>query len=647
MNSLNPTAVATLADIEAFEACSPDLSLSLCSTYELLARGAAIAPDMPALSFFVRTEDHARPVVWSHREWLARITQTANMLRRLGVQRGDVVAYILPNLPETHWTIWGAETAGIAFAINALLEPATMRELLVAANARWLVTQAPTAGDPLWDKVSRCATEVASLRGVITVDALRHLPTAAAMAPQPLPHRVGQLSVYDFGKLVAASPDEDLEFDAPQVDDVASYFCTGGTTGRPKIAVRTHATETANAIQLAAVLGEGCMVPGRTMFCGLPLFHVNAQIGTGLAPWSRGGHVLLGTAQGFRAPGLIPQFWDIAARHRLVTLSGVPTIYASLLQVPRAGQDLSALRYALCGAAPMPVELFRRFETEIGVRILEGYGLTEAGCVSTLNPPDAPTRFGSIGLRMPWQEVRALALDDEGRYLRDAEVGEVGILAVRGPNLFAGYLEAEHNKGLWIERPGADRTPRRWLNTGDLGRVDGDGFCWLAGRKKELIIRGGHNVDPKTIEEPLHRHPAVALAAAVGYPDAHAGEVPIVYVQLRPGAQATSDELMAHAQRAIGERAAWPKRIEIVEALPLTAVGKIFKPALTLRAIESAARAEAVAAGATLDVLEAASDARVGAVLRWRAHDNADALRARLARHTFRTEELAAPANGG
>jgi acyl-CoA synthetase (AMP-forming)/AMP-acid ligase II len=356
MNSLNPTTVATLADIEAFEACSPDLSLSLCSTYELLARGAAIAPDMPALSFFVRTEDHARPVVWSHREWLARITQTANMLRRLGVQRGDVVAYILPNLPETHWTIWGAETAGIAFAINALLEPATMRELLVAANARWLVTQAPTAGDPLWDKVSRCATEVASLRGVIAVDALRHLPTAAAMAPQPLPHRVGQLSVYDFGKLVAASPDEDLEFDAPQVDDVASYFCTGGTTGRPKIAVRTHATETANAIQLAAVLGEGCMAPGRTMFCGLPLFHVNAQIGTGLAPWSRGGHVLLGTAQGFRAPGLIPQFWDIAARHRLVTLFGVPTIYASLLQVPRAGQDLSALRYALCGAAPMPVE---------------------------------------------------------------------------------------------------------------------------------------------------------------------------------------------------------------------------------------------------------------------------------------------------
>jgi hypothetical protein len=236
--------------------------------------------------------------------------------------------------------------------------------------------------------------------------------------------------------------------------------------------------------------------------------------------------------------------------------------------------------------------------------------------------------------------VRALALDDEGRYLRDAEVGEVGILAVRGPNLFAGYLEAEHNKGLWIERPGADRTPRRWLNTGDLGRVDGDGFCWLAGRKKELIIRGGHNVDPKTIEEPLHRHPAVALAAAVGYPDAHAGEVPIVYVQLRPGAQATSDELMAHAQRAIGERAAWPKRIEIVEALPLTAVSES-SPALTLRAIDTP-RARGRAAGATLDVLEARptpGSARCCAGARTTTLTRCGpGLRA-----TFRLEELAAP----
>lgn len=624
-------APASLADIEAIETRTPDLSSRLCSSYELLARGAAIAPDAPALSFFARVQDHDRPQVWSHRAWLARITQTANMLRRLGVQRSDVVAYVLPNLPQTHWTIWGAETAGIAFAVNPLLEPDVMRELLAAANVRWLVTQAPAADDALWDKVSRCAAEVRSLQGVIAVDARSQLP---------LPSRIQHLPVHDFDELLAAAPGDALEFEPPRVDDVASYFCTGGTTGRPKIAVRTHATETANAMQLAAVLGESCMAPGRTMFCGLPLFHVNAQIGTGLAPWSRGGHVLLGTAQGYRTPGLLVQFWEIVERHRLVTLSGVPTIYAALLQQPRAGRDLSSLRYALCGAAPMPVELFRRFEAETGVRILEGYGLTEAGCVSSLNPPGgAPPRIGSIGVRMPWQALRAFILDDEGIWLRDAAADEVGVLAVRGPNLFAGYLEPEHDRGLWIARPDDSGASQRWLNTGDLGRVDADGYVWLAGRRKELIIRGGHNIDPKVIEEPLHAHPAVALAAAVGRPDAHAGEVPVAYVQLRPGARASVDELAAWAQQRIGERAAWPKRIEIVDALPLTGVGKIFKPALTVREIESVVRAEAQAAGAALAALDVVADARLGLVARWQAHERADVLRERLSQYTFRTRE--------
>ena len=630
--------VACLADIEAIESRQPDLRPALCSSYEMLTRGAAIAPDSPALSFFARPQDHSRPLVWSHRAWLARITQAANMLRRLGVQRHDVVAYVLPNLPETHWTIWGAETAGIAFAVNPMLEPTVMRELLVAANARWLVTLTPASDAELWHKVSGIAEQVQSLQGVLVVDALRHLPQETGVAPEPLPKNIGRLAVHDFAQLLDAASDAALQFEPPAVSDVASYFCTGGTTGRPKIAVRTHATETANAMQLASVLGDACMSPGRTLFCGLPLFHVNAQIGTGLAPWSRGGHVVLGTPQGYRTPGLLKQFWEIVEHHRLATFSGVPTIFAALLQAPCAGRDLSSLRYALCGAAPMPVELFRRFEAEVGVRILEGYGLTEAGCVSSINPPGAPAKVGSIGLRMPWQAMRALVLDDDARYLRDAAIDEVGVISVRGPNLFAGYLEAEHNKGLWIERDGKDGVA--WLNTGDLGRVDANGYVWLAGRKKELIIRGGHNIDPKTIEEPLHRHPAVALAAAVGRPDVHAGEVPVAYVQLRPGASATTDELAAFAQANIGERAAWPKQIEIVDALPLTAVGKIFKPALVQREIERVVRAEALAVGATLEVLDVAPDKRLGIVARWRAGSNAGLLRNRLGQYTFHSQQV-------
>ena len=163
------------------------------------------------------------------------------------------------------------------------------------------------------------------------------------------------------------------------------------------------------------------------------------------------------------------------------------------------------------------------------MRIVEGYGLTEGACVSSGNPAGAEPRIGSIGIRYPYQDMRALILDGD-KYVRDAETNEIGVIAIRGPNVFAGYLDPAHNLGIWIDRDG-----ETWLNTGDLGRQDADGYFWLTGRKKELIIRGGHNIDPKLIEEPLHRHPAVALAAAIGRPDPHAGEAPVAYVQLKEG----------------------------------------------------------------------------------------------------------------
>ncbi|MEN0107801.1 MAG: acyl-CoA synthetase, partial [Pseudomonas sp.] len=201
------------------------------------------------------------------------------------------------------------------------------------------------------------------------------------------------------------------------------------------------------------------------------------------------------------------------------------------------------------------------------------------------------------GLRLPYQAMRALVLDEQGNYLRAAAVDEVGVIAIHGPNLFAGYLDANHNRGAWIEVDG-----QRWLNTGDLGREDADGYFWLTGRKKELIIRGGHNIDPKQIEEALQGHPAVALVAAVGSPDAYAGEVPVAYVQLLAGQSATTDELLGYAVQHISERAAVPKRIEILPSLPLTSVGKLFKPALQQREIARVIEQEARAAAVTVEV---------------------------------------------
>lgn len=645
MNALAASPLRNLQDIEAMEAHLPDVMAGQQSTYALLSEGAKVRPDAAALSFFLRTEDHQRPYVWTHREWMAKITQAANMFRQLGVQRGDVLAFVLPNLPETHWTIWGGEAAGIVLAINPLLEPAMMLELLKAAQPKWIVTLAPTPGADLWEKVAGIAPQVHGLKGVLSISPLRYLrhplaPVLRLMNRLKTPTRLGTVPVLDFHRELAGQDGATLRFAPPCLDDVASYFCTGGTTGMPKIAVRTHRTEVANALELAAVAASELDGPDVTVFCGLPLFHVNAQIGTGLSLWARGGHVLLATPQGYRGDNVVKRFWELVAHHKIVSFSGVPTVYAALLQVPRQGHDLSSLRFGVCGAAPMPVEMFNRVQNELGLKVLEGYGLTEAGCVSSLTPLHAPPRIGSIGLRMPWQDMRVALITPDGHYLRDAEVDKVGTIIIKGPNLFKGYLNPAHNKGLWVSRPGHDGQPERWLNTGDLGRVDGDGYFWLTGRQKELIIRGGHNIDPKMIEEPMCTHPSVGMAAAVGRPDAHAGEVPVVYVQLRPGCQATEDDLMAHARSTIAERAAHPKLIRIVDILPTTAIGKIFKPLLIQKEVESVFMEEA----AKLDVRgvsgKAEQDMKLGLVLRWQANGDVAALKSRLDQYIFRHEQV-------
>jgi acyl-CoA synthetase (AMP-forming)/AMP-acid ligase II len=231
--------------------------------------------------------------------------------------------------------------------------------------------------------------------------------------------------------------------------------------------------------------------------------------------------------------------------------------------------------------------------------------------------------------------MRPVVLGEDGAYLRDADVGEVGLIVIKGPNLFRGYLNPIHNKGLWIEIPDRSGNAEAWLNTGDLGRVDEEGYFWLTGRAKELIIRGGHNIDPKMIEEPMHAHPAVALAAAIGRPDAHAGEVPVVYVQLRPGASASEGELMEHAHKQVAEKAAQPKRVHIVPSLPTTAVGKIFKPALAMAEMESVLREEAEACGLVVTHCEAVRDPRTGTVLRWSVDGDPKELISRLERYAF------------
>jgi len=570
------TGVASLRDVEAIEARgAPDLPPS---TYAAIHRGAELDPDAPALSFFPRADEHRRPRTWSYRELVARITRTANLFHRLGATRDTVIAVVLPNLPETHFALWGGEAAGIVMPLNPLLEGAALGALLGAAGAEILVTLAPTQPtEDLWRRLREALASHAPLRHVVLVtpegggradDADLRAALHGAVPDGVGVHAFGAATDAEDGAVLASG----RRF-APS--DSSSWFATGGTTGLPKLAMRSHGNEVADVWSVSLALGDA-MGPGKVVLCGLPLFHVNAVVVTGLLPFSHGAHVVLATAEGYRSPGLLSRFWEIVEHHRVSFFSGVPTLYASLLEVPVGSRDLSSIEFALCGAAPMPTELFRAFEARTGIAILEGYGLTEATCVSSLNPIRGERRVGSIGLRLPGQLMKPIVLDAGGAYVRDCAVDEVGALVVAGPNVFLGYRNAAQERALWVDCG----DERRWLDTGDLGRFDDDGYFWLTGRRKELIIRGGHNIDPGAIEEPLHRHPAVLVAAAVGRPDAHAGELPIAYVQPRPDVVVGEAERLEFLRRELGERAALPKQIRIVSRMPLTPVGKIFKPEL-------------------------------------------------------------------
>jgi fatty-acyl-CoA synthase len=552
--------VHTLADIEAFERVPLEQRALPHSTYAMIRQTALADPGQAALYYFADADTYDVSVCITYEQLLGRIHQTANLLWHLGIGPHDVISLLLPNIPQAHFLLWGGQASGIVNPVNFFLEPRQIADILRAAGTKVLAVLGPHPGFSIWEKVASIRREVPSLQAVLQVGNFSDEDG----------------SVVNFDRAIERYPTKTLLSERRITsDESATLFHTGGTTGMPKLARHTHGNEVYNAWAQGVTMD---VVPQEVRLCGLPLFHVNGAIANGLMPFSRGATVVLPTAAGYRNLAVVRNIWKIVEHYHVNMISAVPTLLSSLLQVPIDGRDISSLAIVRCGTAPVPKQLQTAFEAHTGATIIEGYGLTEATSISAVNPRYGEKRVGSIGLRLPYQLMKAVQLTSTGAYGRDCASNEVGSIVVKGPNVFPGYVDEQHNKELWIEEG--------WLDTGDVGFQDTDGYFWLIGRTKDLIIRGGNNIEPKMIEEALYAHPAVELAAAVGKPDAYAGELPIAYVTLKQGVTVSVEELKTYAAGMISERAAIPKDIIIMEHMPLTDVGKIVKTVLRRDAVK-------------------------------------------------------------
>ncbi len=560
------------------------------STYQLLMDAATAWPDGIATQWIPDPADHARCLSWTYAELAGTVTRIANALTALGVRRADAVTLSSVNTSMLYAATLAAQAAGIAAPVNPALSAERIAELIRRTGSRVLIAAGPELDPQLWQRL----LEVAYQAGMTAVLALR--PDDAHGVPPPLggtgdPDGHGPVVGY-LNEMIAGQPADRLAgADLPEAADLAAFVHTGGTTGAPKIAAHTHANQLACGRGIAQCTG---LAPGEAMLGGLPLFHVNALIVTGIAPMFGGGRVVWPGPAGYRDKALYARFWQIIEHYRIAAMSAVPTVYGTLAQVP-VDADISSLRIPIAGAAPLPASVREAFARHTGRRLLEGYGLTEATCASTWTRP-GEERPGSVGRALPGQQVKAVRIGEDGSR-SDCAPGQTGVLAISGPAVFAGYVTDPRAGGPRVSTDGLVRDG--WLDTGDLGRVDADGFVYLTGRAKDLIIRGGHNIDPKVIEDALLAHPAVAAAAAVGRPDRHSGEVPVAYVVPAGPGRFDEADLLAWAGTAIGEPAARPKRIYPVDAIPVTAVGKQFKPALIADAAVRAITEALAAAGLT------------------------------------------------
>ncbi|MDM0024644.1 acyl-CoA synthetase [Variovorax saccharolyticus] len=576
--------IRSLDDIRRLEATPLADALTVRSTYEIFRNAGAAFGDKTALTFLRSGDPADEPIRWSYAQLLAGIHQTANLLHRLGVGPDDAVAVLLPGCLDYHLALWGGEAAGIVQPLNPLLTDDKLVALMTAGRAKVLIAYGSDADSGMWAKAMRLRGQVPTLTTLLRVAPHDEAPGSAGELPA---------GVADFGALRAAEPDDRLVSGrdiAP--GDIAAYFHTGGTTGAPKLARHSHGAQVFTAWASVNMTGQG---PNDTSINGYPLFHVAGVLPASLASLSAGVEVIIPTTTLLRNKQVLANYWRLVETYRPTSLSAVPTVLAALANVPLDGADISSINYCRTGAAVLAPELAARFERLFGLHVHESLGMTEMAGISTITPPGVVGPAGCVGFRLPYSQLRIVALDEHGNASeRDLPVGEQGMVLFKSPNLFSGFVDPADNAKAF--------TADGWLATGDLGWLDAEGRLNLSGRSKDLIIRSGHNIDPKVIEDALGAHPSVQLCAAVGAPDAYAGELPVVFATLIPGASASESELLDFTAARVDEAPAKPRSVIVIETMPMTNVGKIYKPELRAMAARKVATAMVDEACAALGI---------------------------------------------
>jgi fatty-acyl-CoA synthase len=563
MLKLNPpftagSPVRELSDIVALEQLPLSHSVPVLSTYEIFCNSANAFGDKTALTFLpTALLNGPEPVSLSYRALLEGIHQTANALNRLGVGKTDTTAILLPGCLEYHLALWGGEAAGIVQPLNPLLSEEKLASLMNASGAKVLIAWGQDDEAGYWRKALKMKALVSSLTHLVRVN------PSSSQAPDA--------EVINFRALIDVEPNDKLLSNRQILPgDIAAYFHTGGTTGAPKLAVHTHAAQVFTA--WACVKLQGAR-DSDVIINGYPLFHVAGVLPGSLAALSAGVHTIIPTHLLMRNKDVLANYWRLVERYKCTVLSAVPTVLAALSNVPLDGADISSVRYCRTGAAALPAEISARFKKLFGLHIHESFGMTEMAGISTITPPGVHGPAGCVGFRVPYSELRIVRLSEHGDASHeDMPIGEQGMVLFKSPNLFSGFLTPADTQAAF--------TQNGWLATGDLGWLDQVGRLHLSGRSKDLIIRGGHNIDPKVIEDALGCHPAVQVCAAVGMPDSYAGELPVVFVTLVPGKNATEAELLEFTIARVDEPPARPKFVKIIAAMPMTNVGKIYKPDL-------------------------------------------------------------------